>query len=37
LEVDTTSSQPASYVVAPLSMLESSGQMISLQVKLKHQ
>ena len=37
LEVDTSSPQPASYVVVPLSMLESSGEMISLQVKLKHQ
>jgi hypothetical protein len=37
LEVDTASPQPASYVVAPLSMLESAGQMISLQVQLKRQ
>jgi hypothetical protein len=37
LEIDTASPQPASYVVAPLSMLESAGQMISLQVQLKRQ
>lgn len=36
LEVDSASPQPASYVVAPLSMLESTGEMISMQVKLKH-
>lgn len=36
-EVDTASPQPASYVVAPMSMLESGGQMIALQIKLKHQ
>ena len=37
LEVDTSDSQPASYVVAPLSMLERSGELIALQVKLKHE
>jgi hypothetical protein len=37
LEVDSASPQPASYVVAPLSMLKSTGEMISVQVKLKHQ
>jgi hypothetical protein len=37
LEVDSASPQPASYVIAPLSMLESTGEMISVQVKLKHQ
>lgn len=37
LEVDTSSPQPASYVVAPLSMLESSGEIISLQVRLRHE
>jgi hypothetical protein len=37
LEVDSATPQPASYVVAPLSMLESTGEMISVQVKLKHQ
>jgi hypothetical protein len=36
LEIDTFSPQPASYVVAPLSMLQGEGQMIALQVKLKH-
>jgi Domain of unknown function (DUF4384) len=36
-EVDTSSSQPASYVVAPLSLLERSGEMIVLQVKLRHE
>ena len=36
LEVDPASPQPASYVVAPMSMLESGGQVISLQIKLKH-
>ena len=35
-EVDPSSSQPASYVVAPRS-LERSGEMIALQVKLKHE
>jgi hypothetical protein len=33
----TFSPQPASYVVAPLSMLESSGEIISLQVRLRHE
>jgi hypothetical protein len=37
LEVDTSSPQPASYVVAPLSMLEGSGEIISLQVRLRHE
>lgn len=37
LEVDTSSPQPASYAVAPLSMLQGSGQMITLQIRLKHQ
>jgi Domain of unknown function (DUF4384) len=37
LEVDTSSPQPASYVVAPLAMLEGSGEMISVQVRLKHE
>jgi hypothetical protein len=37
LEVDSASPQPASYAVAPMSMLEGGGQMISLQIKLKHQ
>jgi Domain of unknown function (DUF4384) len=37
LEVDTSSPQPAGYVVAPLSMLEGSAEMIALQVRLKHE
>ena len=37
LEVDTASPQPGSYAVAPLSVLEKGGQMISLQIKLRHE
>ena len=36
-EVDSASPDPTSYAVAPLSRLESTGEMISVQVKLKHQ
>ena len=35
LETDSTSAQPASYAVAPISSLGDSG-MITLQIKLKH-
>jgi hypothetical protein len=37
LEVDSASPQPASYAVAPLSILEGRGEMIALQVRLKHE
>ena len=37
LEVDNSSPQPASYVVAPLSRLENGGEIIAIQVKLKHE
>ena len=36
-EVDSASPDPTSYAVAPLSKLESTGEVISVQVKLKHQ
>jgi len=36
LEEDTVSSQPAGYGVAPLSSVQQDGQIISLQIKLRH-
>lgn len=36
VEVDAASPRPASYAVAPVTALERNGQMISLQLKLRH-
>jgi hypothetical protein len=36
LEVDSESPEPASYAAAPLASLE-GGQMITLEIKLKHE